>query len=418
MYLAKWQGPKTTTEEVEVADGEDTTDLELVEHDGVTYKVVTTTSPAEIKKVKYSLKGKDEHGEDIGSAESTLCWKADYMSTDHANTYNANIADGLFTDVLPGASWGAKHQNTVYGIRCLLFQKQGSQPYEFLGDGCLNNDKGNNKTYDLERSGDDGTDTASQKWEFTNNSDDLGYFKTDTIFKPIGEAGQTHIEALDAFESTYPDEGDLKDEGLTPNYNHLQILLTWLSKRANYWDETNPTTRAAKKEIFKNEFTRHFNMNHALTYYIFSEYIALCDNRVKNMFLRSDNVRSELIKNMSGTTILEGNNEPDALWSNYVNTTTGVTNENYIDWTNSTFAVWAPVLYDLDSCFGVENVGYIRVRYDANWDYTWNDAPQFNGYESRLWLQFADSFDAEIRAAAPSLYNRADGLNYTNFYRQ
>lgn len=418
VYLAKWQGPKTTTEEVEVAEGEDTTGLELVEHDGVTYKVVTTTSPAEIKKVKYSLKGKDEHGEDIGSAESTLCWKADYMSTDHANTYNANIADGLFTDVLPGASWGAKHQNTVYGIRCLLFQKQGSQPYEFLGDGCLNNDKGNNKTYDLERSGDDGADTASQKWEFTNNSDDLGYFKTDTIFKPIGEEGQTHIEALDAFESTYPDEGDLKDEGLTPNYNHLQILLTWLSKRANYWDETNPTTRAAKKEIFKNEFTKHFNMNHALTYYIFSEYIALCDNRVKNMFLRSDNVRSEIIKNMSGATILEGNNEPDALWSNYVNTTTGVTNENYIDWTNSTFAVWAPVLYDLDSCFGVENVGYIRLRYDANWDYTWNNAPQFNGYESRLWLQFADSFDAEIRAAAPSLYNRADGLNYTNFYRQ
>ena len=97
-------------------------------------------------------------------------------------------------------------------------------------------------------------------------------------------------------------------------------------------------------------------------------------------------------------------------------------NRDDIDWEtgegHSTFAVWAPVLYDLDSCFGVENVGYIRVRYDANWDYTWNGAPQFNGYESRLWLQFADCFDAEIKAAALGLYNRADGLNYTNFYRQ
>ena len=429
VYLAKWQGPKTTTKEVAIEEGEDTTGLEIVEHDGVQYKVITETSPAEIKKVKYSLKGKDELGEDIGVAESTLCWKADYMSTDHANTYNANIADGLFTDVLPGASWGSKHQNTVYGIRCLLFQKQGDAAPEFLGDGCLNNDKGNNKTYDLERSGDDdpGPNTASQKWEFTNNSDDLGYFKTDTLFKPIGEEGNTHIQAVDAFESTYPDQGDLEDAGLEPNYNHLQIVLTWLSKRANYWDASTTTgtggtyngtsystERELKKAIFKREFTDHFNMNHALTYYIFSEYIALCDNRVKNMFLRSDNVRSEKIYKVSdGSVIFEGNNNPNADFFKNVNF-----DRNDIDWENSTFAVWAPVLYDLDSCFGVENVGYIRVRYDANWDYTWNGAPQFNGYESRLWLQFADSFDTEIRATAPSLYNRSDGLNYSNFYRQ
>lgn len=448
VYLAKWQGPKTTTKEVALAEGEDTTGLEIVEHDGVQYKVITETSPAEIKKVKYSLKGKDENGEDIGAAESTLCWKADYMSTDHSNTFNANIADKLFTDVLPGASWGSKHQNTVYGIRCLLFQKQGDNAPEFLGDGCLNNDKGNNKTYSLERNNEDGksNDTLSQKWELTNNSDDLGYFKTDTVFRTVGEGANAHIQAKDAFESTYPDEGDLKDAGVEPNYNHLQILITWLSKRANYWDETDPDTRAEKKQIFINEFTKHFNMNHVLTYYLFSEYIALCDNRVKNMFLRSDNVTSEtVVRKSNSQPIFEGNSNPNADFFKEIDTIdTGETqqvavedpdtheityetqpiykyelhNRDDIDWENSTFAVWAPVLYDLDSCFGVENVGYIRVRYDANWDYTWNGAPQFNGYESRLWLQFADCFDAEIKAAALPLYNRADGLNYTNFYRQ
>ena len=448
IYLAKWQGPKTTTEEVALQEGEDTTGLEIVEHDGVQYKVVTKTSPAEIKKVKYSLKGKDENGDDIGSAESTLCWKADYMSTDHANTFNANIADKLFTDVLPGASWGPKHQNVVYGIRCLLFQKQGDNAPEFLGDGCLNNDKGNNKTYSLERNNEDGksNDTLSQKWEFTNNSDDLGYFKTDTVFRTVGEGANAHIQAKDAFESTYPDEGDLKDAGVEPNYNHLQILLTWLSKRANYWDETDPDIRATKKQIFIDEFTKHFNMNHALTYYLFSEYIALCDNRVKNMFLRSDNVTSEtVLRKSNAQPIFEGNSNPNADFFKEIDAIdTGETqqvaiedpdtheityetqpiykyelhNRDDIDWENSTFAVWAPVLYDLDSCFGVENVGYIRVRYDANWDYTWNGAPQFNGYDSRLWLQFADCFDTEIKAAALPLYNRADGLNYTNFYRQ
>ena len=489
VYLAKWQGPKTTTswvaleeneevpagtetkvvtykhvandselgyELVEVEDGEDTTGLTLEE---ITYKRVDTVTPAEIKKVKYSLKGKDEHGDDIGNAESTLCWKADYMSTDHANTFNANIADGLFTDTLPGASWGPKHQNTVYGIRCLLFQKQGNSAPEFLGDGCLNNDKGNNKTYDLERTGDDDADTFSQKWEFTNNSDDLGYFKTDTVFRTVGEGTNTHIQAKDAFESTYPDEGDLKDAGKEPNYNHLQILLTWLSKRANYWDASTTngtggtyngvaysTERELKKAIFINEFTDHINMDHALTYYLFSEYVALCDNRVKNMFFRSDNVKSETVYKISdGQPIFEGNSNPNADFFKAIDAIdTGTTqqvaiedpetheityenqavyryelhNRDDIDWANSTFAVWAPVLYDLDSCFGVENVGYIRVRYDAEWNYTWNNAPQFNGYESRLWLQFADCFDTEIKTAALALYNRQDGLNYTNFYRQ
>ena len=476
VYLAKWQAPKTNVtwvdleenEEVEqgtetrtvtkkqvpktegegydwviVEEGEDTTGLTTEEF---TQKKVETITPGEIKKVKYSLKGKDEHGDDIGYAESTLCWKADYMSTDHANTFNANIADGLFTDTLPGASWGSKHQNTVYGIRCLLFQQQGNNAPEFLGDGCLNNDKGNNKTYDLERDGDKDDNTSSQKWEFTNNSDDLGYFKTDTVFRTIGEGANAHIQATDAFESTYPDQGDLEDAGKVPNYNHLQILLTWLSKRANYWDETDPATRAAKKQIFIDEFEDHINLNHALTYYLFSEYVALCDNRVKNMFFRSDNVKSETVYKISDhQPIFEGNSNPNADFFKQIDAIdTGTTqqvaiedpetheisyetqtvyryelhNRDDIDWENSTFAVWAPVLYDLDSCFGVENVGYIRVRYDAGWDYAWNGAPQFNGYESRLWLQFADCFDSEIKAAALALYNRADGLNYTNFYRQ
>jgi hypothetical protein len=144
-------------------------------------------------------------------------------------------------------------------------------------------------------------------------------------------------------------------------------------------------------------------MNHVLTYYLFSEYIALCDNRVKNMFLRSDNVTAETVLKLSdGQPIFEGNSNPNADFFKAIDTidtgttqtvtvedpdtheTTQVTqpvyryelhNRDDIDWENSSFAVWAPVLYDLDSCFGVENVGYIRVRYDANWDYTWNNAP-------------------------------------------
>jgi hypothetical protein len=102
-------------------------------------------------KVKYSLRGS------AGIGESTLCWKADYMSTDHANTYNANMANGLFTYKLPSQDpeygGSASVQNTVKGIRCLLFVRadENSTPV-FIGDGCLNNDKGNNKSFGLEYS--------------------------------------------------------------------------------------------------------------------------------------------------------------------------------------------------------------------------------------------------------------------------
>ena len=459
VYLAKWQAEKTTTTEVELEQGEDTTGLEIVEHDGVQYKVVTETTPAQIKKVKYSLKGYNDDGTPKGTEESTLCWKADYMSTDHANTYNANIADTLFTNEAAegwNPKWDEKHlQNTVYGIRCLLFQQQGDNATPvFVGDGCLNNDKGNTKTYGLEDDSDDGNNTLHQKWEFTNNTSPLDVFKSDNLFG-INEAdSKRQIFAKGAFECNYPDEGDLKDEGLEPNYNHLQLLLTWVNKRACYLDysvydeNTSQTTnytvsdiagsggtyngvtysteRELKKAIFKNEFEDHFIKSHVLTYYLFSEYVALCDNRAKNMFMRSEDIRSEVIYNTSGQKILDGNEYPDddltgTRWSAYVNASTGVTNPSVINWNtsgenHSTFARWAPVLYDLDSCFGVENVGLITIKYNADWQYQYNNKEAFSGFDSVFWLMVEDTYANELRALATQLYNNE--LNFTNFYRQ
>ena len=435
--------------------------------DGVDNFVINETTGekeyTKTTKLKYKLNGSNSIG------ESTLCWKADYMSTDHANTYNANLANDLFSVKLPSQdpSQGgdSKVQNTVKGIRCLLFVRadENSMPV-FIGDGCLNNDKGNNKTFGLEYSNktnpelsDNGNDTLRQKWEFTNNSEGLCLFKSDHLYEMVttGEGANqvTEMRAKGGFESTYPDEGDLEDEGLEPNYTHLQILLTWVYQRANFWDasttdngttysyngETYHTEYAYRKAIFLNEFSRHFVLNHVLTYYIFSEFIALCDNRAKNMFLRSDDVRSEVIKLASDNTqiIIDGNEYGDdgTLWHTIVNHTTGVVNANAIDWENSVFAVWAPVLYDLDSCYGVENVGYLTIPYDADWYYNLKglskneitkaqiDNPnedqisfQFSGVASRLWLMVEEAYAANIKALAKTLYSRDDGLNYYNVY--
>ncbi len=384
------------------------------------------------KKVKYSLKGQDAEGNDLSIGESTLCWKGDYMSSDHANTFNANMANDLFGDVLdsqnPAKGGDPRVQNTIYGFRCLLFQRDDIDgSIKFIGDGALNNDKGNTKTFGLEHKDDKGNDTLRQKWEFKNNTNPLCMFETDRFFKTVtvtDDDGTTYeqLQVLGGLESTYPDQGDLEKEGLTPKYDQLQTLYTWVYQRANFWDASDEllvepkiyngqeyfSEKAYRKAIFINEFEKHFNKNHTLVYYLFSEFTALCDNRAKNMFLRSEDIRCEKLLNING----EEMSIMDA-----IDFTTGEVNANMIDWENSIFAKWITDLYDLDSCFGVENSGYLQIPYYAEWNYTLKGKPKFNGLSSRLWLMFEDAFAADIKKKAQALTARSSGgLNYDTMY--
>lgn len=383
------------------------------------------------QKIKYVLKGYDDNGDPLSIGESTLCFKMDYMSTDHANTFNANIADTLFND----KPAGSLVQNTVWGFRCLLFNMAAADyvpgiPFEdyqdgtiaFAGDGCLNNDKGNTKTFGLETSGDSGNVTTQQKWEFKDNSNPLCTFKTDRLMlKVYNQDGVTYkLQARNGLESCYPDEGDLDDAGIDPNYSYIQLLFTWVCQRANFWDAsravgtggsyngvTYSTARDLKKAIFKNEFTRHFNMEHALVYYLFIEFVALCDNRAKNMFLSCKNVTVENLVFRNGAT---------NLWD-CVNMETGAVDQSKINWDASTFGVWYTDLYDLDSCFGAENSGYIRIPYFADWNYQLGRTGtyQFNGHDSRLWCMFEEAFADEIKARAQLITRNNTGFGALNY---
>ena len=377
------------------------------------------------KKVKYSLKGKDANGNDLSIGESTLCFKADYMSSDHANTFNANLADSLFDDVTESQQADPRVQNTVYGFRCLLFRRDDiGAPIEFVSDGALNNDKGNTKTFGLECDGDSGNNTTRQKWEFLNNTEALTSFQTDRLFEEVISEGKKVLRATQGLESTYPDQGDLEDEGLEPKYDYIQTLYTWVCQRANFWDASTDTVetpylyketqyyteREYRKAIFINEFDKHFNKNHALIYYLFMEFTALCDNRAKNMFLRCENVHTEKLVDKDG-------NEVSIL--DCIEQTTGIVDVDRIDWESSTFAVWITDLYDLDSCYGVENSGYMQIPYYADWDYRLNGTQKFNGRESRLWLMFEEALAGDIMAKAQLLTERGvgeGGLNYENLY--
>ena len=370
-------------------------------------------------KVKFPLKGYSDgtfvynaSKKNIANSipESTLCFKMDYMSKDHANTYNANMADSMFSELTPAQVSDSRVQNTVYGFSCLLFvENPDTGDITFAGDGMLNNDKGNADSFGLKTTGDSGSITKKQKWEFLNNTEDICNFKTDKL-QAIKSNGDKAV--LAALESCYPDQGDLEEDGLEPNYDHIQVLFTWVCQRANYWDEDNPTLKAIKKQRFINEFSRHFNVNHALTYYCFVYFAALADNRAKNMFLKCEDVTVENLVFTGEQTCLA-----DCIDSN------GNVDVDAIDWENSTFAVWYTDLYDLDSCFGAENSGYLRIPYYANWDYVIsvdsNNVPLygFNGYQSRLWLMVEDAMADAIKTQFQTLTS-TNKLTYQNFYNQ
>ena len=370
-------------------------------------------------KVKFPLKGYsdgtfiyDPSKKPLANSipESTLCFKMDYMSKDHANTFNANMANNMFSELTPAQIEDSRVQNTVYGFSCLLFiENPDTGEIVFAGDGTLNNDKGNADSFGLKTSGDSGNVTKKQKWEFLNNTEDICNFKTDKLqaVKPNGDKA-----VLAALESCYPDQGDLEEDELTPNYDYIQVLFTWVCQRANYWDESDTTLKAIKKQRFINEFSKHFNVNHALTYYCFVYFTALVDNRAKNMFLKCEDVTAEHLVFTGDQTCLA-----DCIDEN------GNVDVDAIDWENSTFAIWYTDLYDLDSCFGAENSGYLRIPYYANWDYVIsvdsNGTPLygFNGYQSRLWLMVEDTMASAIKTQFQALTS-SDKLTYQNFYNQ
>lgn len=489
------------------------------------------------KKVKYSLKGKDSDGRDLSIGESTLCFKSDFMSSDHANTFNAILADTLFDVQTEAQKLDPRVQNTIWGFRCLLFRRDDvGAPIEFVSDGALNNDKGNTKTFGLEVEGEEitvrakigkhkgvvclsdaqiidvkdnsateidfldairlakdyeedvytndyyyvrgvlthtldmqginkcliyendnnsytiyllslkdvegedyglnpscpritdcGNLSTRQKWEFLNNTDALTTFETDILFKKVvNDKGKTVWRATLGIESCYPDEGDLEEEGLEPNYDHIQVLFTWINQRANFWDAKTETVekpyiyqaeeyyneREYRKAIFINEFTKHFDLDRALTYYLFMEFTALCDNRAKNMFLRSENVLVEKLYDIDGV--------PRSI-RDFITSTKdeneGKVDMNSIDWEKSTFAKWITDLYDLDSCYGVENSGYMQIPYYADWNYRLNGTQKFNGLNSRLWLMFEEAFASNIMTKAQQLTARErGGLSYDTLY--
>ena len=333
---------------------------------------------------------------------NTICVKADYMSPDGANTGNANFWQTVLSEPTPPQEEDGRVQTSIKGYPILMFQREtASDAPSFIGRYNLNNDKGNSAAFGLENDDDDGRDTKCQKWEYCDNSEDICNFLTDQLRALRTDENSQYYEAWeDALESCYPDQGDLEDEGLRPNTNYIQMMYTWVVQRANFLSASTTsgtggtyngvsydTEYDMKLAIFRREFPRHFNLHHTLHYFIAVEVPYLVDNLAKNMFMTCYDVTAEHIVDSEGNEI----NLDDITVNGVVNTAT-------IDWERSTFGIWYPTLYDLDSCLGADNNGYDQFPYyKETWD-TYNNGYPVNGHSSVFWQLVYAAYYSELKA--------------------
>lgn len=144
------------------------------------------------------------------------------------------------------------------------------------------------------------------------------------------------------FEARYPDDDAINAEyeAGTRKPTNLMAVMEWITST------TNDTGK------FKTEVTDHFDLNNLLSYYLFTEVFAMVDQRAKNMFLTRYAADGK----------------------------------------------WRFILYDNDTCLGINNEGLISFGYNVEYHDKIGTLNVWNGEGSVLWKNVEACFLAEIEA--------------------
>ena len=143
------------------------------------------------------------------------------------------------------------------------------------------------------------------------------------------------------FEARYPDDDTITEyEAGTRKPTNLMAVMEWITSTAN---DTGK---------FKTEVTDHFDLNNLLSYYLFTEVFAMVDQRAKNMFLTRYAADGK----------------------------------------------WRFILYDNDTCLGINNEGLISFGYNVEYHDKIGTLNVWNGEGSVLWKNVETCFLTEIEA--------------------
>lgn len=330
-------------------------------------------------KIKFSTVQQHADGQ---IPSKVFCLKADFAeATSTHNTGHANFVHNFYTNKsLPpfNLSDQLSYRTTIYGFPCVVFYKtsSGAKPV-FHGKYNFNYDKGSEEAFGFNV--EDPRYDKIQSWEFCENK----YLACRFLQDPNGivkdpddptDESKWHPVGKDDWKTWfddryfYDDDKDDKFEDFKRMYNW--VYYTDQSKATNgtidpytqlpigqYTDLNGNihTTDSAAYRLakFKKDFEQYFNLEFCLVYYLYTFVMLMVDQRAKNQFLTS--------------------------------------------WDGKT---WYPWLYDNDTSFGINNNGHLIFDYyheDTGNNYKNGDAYVYNGYDSVLWVNFAEAFSDDIK---------------------
>lgn len=175
------------------------------------------------------------------------------------------------------------------------------------------------------------------------DGDECWEFRNNTSDRMLFKSADfTGTDWTNDFEARYPDDDAINAEyeSGTRKPTNLMALMEWVVSTGN------DTSK------FKAEVANHFDLNNLLSYYLFTELFAMVDQRAKNMFLTRYAADGK----------------------------------------------WRFILYDNDTCLGINNEGLISFGYNVEYHDKIGTLNVWNGEGSVLWKNVETCFPAEIEA--------------------
>ena len=350
----------------------------------------------------YALRGS---GNSIPQA--VICAKTDFvdsslvLNTGGAHLFN-DIMHALALDTPPQA-YDARVRQAIDGLPCDVYAgKSENGALTYIGQFVLNNEKsksdkifgmsgvkdGGNNAVDFRafNNGSPVIDTKPIALEALTNSSPM------TLFQPSGSANSTALdnqlaaEFDDGFEFNYPEDATWSTIGIGSYADWagaktaIKRLMGWIYDcvaqsagvtggtmtlanpdygTSNGWSDGSRAKWVSAK--FRNEIASFFDLNHLLTYYLFTDYWASVDQRAKNILWRT--------------------------WDG-------------LKW-------WA-TYYDGDTAMSIRNDAFMVYLYNVTRDTfdTERSKYAFEGHSSWLWCLVLANFEEELKVCAASLRNQ------------
>lgn len=343
-----------------------------------------TIGGVETASYKYALRG-----ETNSIAQTCLCAKTDFVDSSMTlNTGGAHLFDNTMRSLnllTPPQQMDARVRQAVDGIPCDMFSaREENGQLHYYGQYNLNNEKSKSgEIFGMEKVKDGNGQTV--EWDCPVALEALNNGSPMTLFQPAGSADSDELEAQllecfdEGFEFNYPEDtfynpASISDptkesEASATQKTALKRLFGWIydvtpsAMRSNpEYGSRNGWTEESKakwvSERFKSEASQYFDINHLLTYYLITDYLAGVDQRAKNILWRT--------------------------WDGLK---------------------WYSTFYDGDTAEGIRNDAFIAYLYDVTRD-TWDDERAkyaFEGHASWLWCLVLANFEDELKQCASNL---------------